>query len=1101
MSGSVAVRARPPDQGARDRIVEQLELNFLVEAGAGSGKTTALAARMVALVATGTARPDEIAAVTFTRKAAAELRERFREDLEKAMRSTGQAQIRSRLAHALTQVDRAFLGTIHAFAARLLRERPLEAGLDPGFRELQENEEARLRRQFWNDHLERLATDGDPGLLELSRVGIQPQRLHNAFQEMSDNLDLEFPAPEVPAPTEAEVALLRVQLDGLLDRAQALMPEREPSKGWGEVQRKVERALHARKHRDWERTEAFLNHLYAFSTGTTRITLNRWEPDSRAQGPIKALRDDIVAFTAKGGREGEEVGPAHAALRRWWAHRYPTAVRFVRRAAEAYAAERRRLGLVSFQDLLLLTAELLRRSPSTRRDLGRRFRYLLIDEFQDTDPVQAEIAFLLASEPDSEEPADSQAWRLAVPRPGALFVVGDPKQSIYRFRRADIAVYEQVRARFAAFGEVLRLNANFRSLLEIAAIANEVFSERFGQDQPPVQARFEPLLPQRPFAEEVVASRGIGWYAVDLKGGEGETREDRVRDEAERLAGWIRYRVDAGERSAGDFLVLTRVKRNLSHFARALEARGLPIEVAGAGVGTALELDELRLLLRALTDPGNDVLIAAALTGLFFGVDHEELVQHRLGGGRLDLWEPGREDGVVAEALRALRDLWTRSQAQPADVFIAALVERTGLLPHAAAGELGSLRTGVLAYALDAVRAAAVAGDTSLVGALDALETALAWEEAEAPLRPGASDAVRIMNLHKAKGLEAPVVILADPGSGGTGSRSLHVQRDETGVGRAWFTVTEREGWNTVPLAQPEGWPEMADLETRYDKAEQERLLYVSATRARDELVIALGQNGRADREAWRVFSTWSQEHATLLELPLLAPGGRMPLEEGAAALAAAARRAGERRARGGTPTVRFHSVTQQAKSSDEETEPALDRAIERATGPRGYEWGSVVHGTLAAAARGRSLEELRAVGSDLLREYERPVDDAGRPTELAELLGLVERVRGSDLWRRSERAAVRHVEVPVAVPLDGEREGDGPVVLEGVVDLAFREANGWVVVDYKTDSGDDPDFPVRSGRYRRQVELYAHAWALAVGEPVVERAVYYTTRDVVDSF
>ncbi|MCA9739526.1 MAG: UvrD-helicase domain-containing protein [Gemmatimonadetes bacterium] len=1092
MTSDLRSPAAPPDQAARERILRDLETNFLVEAGAGSGKTTALSGRMVALVASGAARPDQIAAVTFTRKAAAELRERFREDLEKAMRRSEDAERRARLSQALTEVDRTFLGTIHAFAARLLRERPLEAGLDPGFQELQENEEIRLRRQFWNDHLERLAADGDPDLVALSGLGIQPERLRDAFHDMAENLDLEFPAPEVAAPTEADVALVRVELDGLLDRALEHLPDREPKAGWDEVQKKVQRAEHARRHRDWSRTESFLNHLYGFSTGTTKLTLNRWEPDRRAQDTVRTLRDDIVAFTQEG-------GPARTLLNRWWAHRYPTAVRFVRRAAEAYAAERRRLGLVSFQDLLLLTAELLRTRPATRRDLARRYPRLLIDEFQDTDPVQAEIAFLLASDPETDAPASPLAWWSAVPRPGALFVVGDPKQSIYRFRRADIAVYEQVRQRFAEFGEVLELNANFRSLIEIAAIANEVFEARFATEEPPVQARFRPLRPQRPFPDEPVPGRGVFRVGVDLKGAEGETREDRVQDEAERIAGWIRDRVDRGERTPGDFLVLTRIKRNLRHFARALEARGLPIEVAGAGVGSATELDELRVLLRALADPSNEVLLLAALTGLFVGLDHDALVEHRLAGGAFDLETPGVE-GPVADALGELRALWERSRTQPADVFILGLVDETGLVPHAAAGELGSIRTGVMAYALDAVRAAAVAGDTSLIGALEALETALAWDEAEAPLRPGATDAVRLMNLHKAKGLEAPVVILADPGSGGFGRRTLHVERDEDGVGRAWFTVSERGGWNAIPLARPERWPEMQALEERFDKAEQERLLYVAATRARDELVIAIGENGRRrDQEAWTVFDEWlKKQDGVDLELPWEAASGRVPLERGAGGLVEAAAATGERRREAARPTLRFVSVTEQAKAAGDRA-PVLTRAEERARGPRGYEWGSVVHATLAAAAHGRPAEELRIVGRDLLREYERPVDDAGEPTELMELLALVERIRGSDLWRRAEAASVRHVEVPIAVPL--EDGGEGPAVLEGVLDLAFREADGWVVVDYKTDPGDDPDFPVRSGRYRAQVELYARAWEEASGEPVVERAVFYTTRGVVDRF
>ena len=147
-----------PDAAARARIREDLDTNLLVEAGAGAGKTTAMVGRMVALVRSGRAEVQQIAAVTFTRKAAAELRERFQTALEKALHAAvdpDDSEVRARLDRALRDIDRAFLGTIHAFCARLLRERPLEAGLDPGFRETLGSEEKRQQRQFWLTHLER----------------------------------------------------------------------------------------------------------------------------------------------------------------------------------------------------------------------------------------------------------------------------------------------------------------------------------------------------------------------------------------------------------------------------------------------------------------------------------------------------------------------------------------------------------------------------------------------------------------------------------------------------------------------------------------------------------------------------------------------------------------------------------------------------------------------------------------------------------------------------------------------------------------------------------------------------------------------------------
>ena len=163
--------------------------------------------------------------------------------------------------------------------------------------------------------------------------------------------------------------------------------------------------------------------------------------------------------------------------------------------------------------------------------------------------------------------------------------------------------------------------------------------------------------------------------------------------------------------------------------------------------------------------------------------------------------------------------------------------------------------------------------------------------------------------------------------------------------------------------------------------------------------------------------------------------------------------------------------------------------------GPRGYEWGSVVHAALAAAARGMEGEPFRLYCRTLLVEYELPVDEkTGEPRNLEDLLELVRQVEASGLWRRAAVADERHVELPFAASWEGReaREG-GPMTVEGVIDLAFREPDGWVIADYKTDRGDDPDFERRALAYRRQVDIYADCWADLTGDTVTERILFFT--------
>jgi ATP-dependent helicase/nuclease subunit A len=1138
-----------PDAAARRRIREELDVDFLVEAGAGSGKTTELVNRMSALVATGTATVDGIAAVTFTRKAAAELRERFQARLEAALRLAGHdapdPEARERLRTALEDIDRAFVGTIHAFCARLLRERPLEVGLDPGFEELPVEERAGFYRRFWEAYLERLTRDADPVLEVLAEAGLRTSQLYGLFTHLAENPDVAFPAESTAPPSASEVAAVRRDLEAIVGRGRELMPEHEPERGWDSFQKKLRTARFTLDVTGWKRRAEFFDALTLLCrTGTSqhKTTYNRWKDTP--------LTKDLVA---RANAFGFGDTPALRLLERWHAHRYALALRLTRRAADEFAEHRRRVGRLDFQDLLLLTARLLRGDAGARSELGRRYRRLLIDEFQDTDPLQAEIMLLLASEPAEEEDAEvpSADWRTAVPRPGALFVVGDPKQSIYRFRRADIQLYEFVKDRFRAFGDVVDLTANFRSRPPIGDLVNEVFDhpDLFPAEATPEQARFEPLR-TRPAATPA-PEEGVFWYGVH------PTRDANAlvaEDDAARLSTWIRDRVDAGGRGAGDFLVLTRNKRSLSIYARAMEAHGIPVQVTGAGVGVELELTELMALLECMIDPADPVLVVAVLVGLFFGLDHQRLVDHGLAGGSFDVMQPGGTgDEEVRSALATLHHWWRAASREPADVFLGRVVPELGLLPLAAAGELGAIRAGALVYALDAVRASALAGDASLPGALEAVRAALDAAEAEAPLQPGRPDVVRLMNLHQAKGLEAPVVVLADPTPPPGVPPDLHVERRPDGSAVGWLDVSENRGGfrGSAPLARPPEWSAKQEAEARFDRAEQVRLLYVAATRARDELVVARRPE-KPDASAWSPLDAWLVEKGTELVLEARAPRPREALRVAPEEIRERVEAAGARVRRMAEPSFRHVTVTEVAKSgTPEDVPPQSPRPAAVRGAFRGYSWGSAVHGALAAAAADDSEVTLRAACRALLVEHGRPLDDHGEPREVEELLALVRSVRASELWRRAATAGRVLVEVPFAAPgatrapeppppvpsdapagnarpqrqLDlfggatggasseaaesgeeptaegGADGGPRPAVLEGVIDLAFREQGGWVIADYKTDVGTDPEFPVRLEAYRRQVDLYAEAWARLTGEPVKERVLYFTSQGRVEAW
>lgn len=1103
----------PPDQAARQRIRSALDENLLVEAGAGSGKTSELVQRMVALVAAGRATVDEIVAVTFTRKAAAELTQRFQQKLEEALRharAAGEGQTAEKLDRALREFDRGFTGTIHSFCARLLRERPLESGLDPSFREVSGPDELILRRTFWHQYLERLALAGDAILERIDSIGVDQSDLEDCFKIVVEYPEVEFLADEVGRPKPGRVL---GELERLVRRARGLVPEEEPARGWDPLQEKVRWLLFSHEVLGWGDERNFFEALQAVVSGSLKYHPSCWPAD--VKDAARELARSFEAFAAQGGE-------AHRLLVEWLAHRYPVVLRFVEGAARAFREERVRTGQLTFQDLLVFAAQLLRTRPATRRELGRRYRYLLVDEFQDTDPLQAEVLFLLTA--DDPEVTD---WHRARPRPGALFVVGDPKQSIYRFRRADIDVYNQVRERFQEFGAVVELTANFRSQESIADFVNEVFPGPFPPRPNAHQAAFAPLLPQ----SDPVETHGVFWYEIECARA---SQEAVAREDGRRLAAWIEGRVRAGERKPCDFLILTYRKDHLDVYARALEARNIPVQVTGAGVPVEAELRELLLLLRALADPGNEILTVAVLLGLFFGLDYEQLAAHRLEGRDFRFERlPRRPEDDVERALERMHAWWQLARRHPAEVAIGRIVDELGLLPYLAAGELGASSAGALVHLLEHLSRAGIRGQTALAPALELLQAALGDEDAEAPLEPGHGNAVRVMNLHKAKGLEATVVVLACPAGLPEHPPTRRIERPAAGDPVGWLTVDVQERrWRWRTLARPKEWDAHAAEERRYEEAERIRLFYVAATRAKQELVVSRFR--KTDKSSpWRSLYGALERRWPRIELPDTPPPARRALELEAPAIlerVEEVRRARERLARPGYRLVPVHAVVEtgfrrsgaaleelatmaraaqgaaragpagrrrnRARETARQTQLSLSFSRAGPVEPRdaALAWGRAVHAALEAAGQDVSGDRLRALCRELLLAEGRSRAADGEPAELEALLATVNRVWNSELGARIRRAERAYFELEFMSPLDSAGEGEPPMIVSGSMDVLFHEPGGWVLADYKTEAGGAGGIDAaRLSDYRAQLDVYARSWERLTGEPIRQRILWFT--------
>lgn len=1156
----MAARRAPADAADRDRIRTDLDHSYVVEAAAGTGKTTELVARIINVLASGHAGAtiDKIVAVTFTEKAAGELKLRLREELEAArQRETGDR--RGRLEQALRYLEEARVSTIHGFCADLLRERPVEARIDPQFQVLTDDQASRLYDLAFESWLQdQLRDPGD---------GVRRSLRRPARRNFGADIDEDGP-----------VERLRRAGKALLEwRDHPSRWRRDPFDREGEVRRLVDQlAIFSEMSSGpaWDKDVLHLDTTRA-RTGAAAIADGLVPADDLdgLEGLLVDLHHDRgFAKPRKGSGAGYSRRHTRAAV---WDRRqelYTALGEFERRAnADLAAALQQDLqasldrydtlkaaeGALDFVDLLLRARALLRDDAGVRRTFRERLSHLFVDEFQDTDPLQAEIVVLLAGSPDADRvsPVD---WHDVQPRPGALFIVGDPKQSIYRFRRADIGTYRAVcdwlRERGA---EHARLTTSFRATPAIQRLVNAAFAPLMTDDAVTQQPPYVPLTPWRddhagqPAVVALPVPRPYGTRNV-TKGAIEKSLPDAVGAFLKWLFDQSGWTVTAQSAMGTPELVAVRPRHVCLLFRRftafhqdvtrpyvqALEARDIAHLLVGSkSFHDREEVETMRAALAAVEWPDDELSVFATLRGALFAIGDDVLLEYRHHFKRFHPYQVPQHLTSrlqpVGDALTLLRDLHQRRNTRPVADTLSDLLIATRAHVAFALRPGGEHALANVLHVADLARRYEADGGLSFRGFVTTLgEAAQRSEAPEAPTLEDGSDGVRLMTVHKAKGLEFSVVVLVDPTcklSRDTADRHLDAARDLCAVRLA--------GWAPADLLDHE------PLEVERDRHEGHRLAYVAATRARDLLVVPVVGDGpftdgwvsplneaiyptldrRRDPESGAAWPAFKRD--SVLERPNGDPAHAETVQPGLhrfgdgtdepygvvwwdPAVLALDQRApmGVRHenliGKGASRAVVDETLaayrtweTGRASAIADASRPSIvvTTASEWAAGDRGLPDGMglpdvAVHVVGGGQGEGRpSGTRFGALVHAVLAGVALDADVAAIETAAhtqARLLGATaddasaavdaaRRVLVSPLVTRAAASQVCRREVPVTLS-DG-----ADAIIEGVADLVFEEAGAWVVVEFKTD--------VEIGRlglerYRRQVGLYVAAIARATG-------------------
>jgi ATP-dependent exoDNAse (exonuclease V) beta subunit len=1101
---NIAIKVLCDDAARRDAISAH-NRSFLVEAGAGSGKTAVMAGRIAAMLAEGIA-PKSIAAVTFTELAASELLIRVRDFVSDLAAGTIPTELRiaypaglskgqtANLAAALNAIDEVTCSTIHGFCQRLIKPFPVEADIDPGASVMDRNHADFAFLEIVETWLREQLSGSEGGTIAemvVQSPGETVALIHKIVANLRKRRTLSAPPVTPLAPHLDRFRDGANAFADFIRGAPAVEPEtKECAHRFAEVAAALDDASQAETSVGLVRLLASVPHRDLCTKSGTFLAFKKkgkWVEAAKRAGLAKA--DGERLHTAAETHYAACCDAWHAMLQNVAGRVLSDLITRAQPVLKRFRDYKRSAALLDFDDLIFAARDLLRDHDDVRRALAVRFAHVLVDEFQDTDPLQAEIFWRLCGEPASGDTASE--WISFRIRPGALFLVGDPKQAIYRFRGADVAAYVGARDAFIAWeaDSVLSISTNFRSCAPILTYVNERFQVLLSSDGQPGFTALDPFHTDRGDALCVAA------LDVAVADENGKASAERQRDaEAEAVAQMcdrlIGSEMIVDRRSGatrvcrpGDIALLAPTGSDLWRYEEALERLGIPVATqAGKGLFRRQEIQDLIALTRVLADRRDTLALGALLRGPLVGLTEEELLDiiwalprsedHPENLPRLDL---GVDVGAIAHPLarstiEKLQSLYRKSNSTTPHYLLSQAIDVMRVRPILLERHRGQAERALANVDLYVGFASAFAV-RGLRAFAETMTAAWTDETRAVEGRPDAQEeAVVLYTMHAAKGLEWPIVVPVNTMTNIVASESAAIDRKSDTF------------YCPVLGVKPTGYEDVRDAEKAELERERIRLWYVAATRAR-ELLILPRLDVAHSKSAWI-----SLVDLSLAELPALNVT-RLPLNKGAAAAGERNDQTRDRFAEEATAIADLHRrLLWLAPSRDEGTAGPIvtpeeaeiwkgpgdgqPDAIAAPTGIQGgRERGLILHKLLEEVLTGETGDTLPALterARTLISSIgQAVVDDPAKGLSPDELAGCVARTLALP-----EIEELRPNLLPEFAVFASETVEATEHVTAGITDAISFSPDGStrVVVDWKSDVLPAPE---SIERYREQVRSY----------------------------